>query len=320
MDKNEKTDKIEVKDMHKYLNSEVDIFLLVTKKELREGKNDYFLRVELTDSTGPISGNVWSNAHATNDLFAENDVVKVRAAVTSYKEQIQFNIKKIRKAEPNEYDLNDFIKKTKKDQTALCDKVFALINSINDPFIKKLLLSIFEDNETWQRFITCPAAKSWHHNFVGGLLDHTVTVAEICDFASKLYPVNRDELIAGALLHDFGKIYEYNSLPAIDFTDEGRLLGHIVIGDHFVDKKASEINLFPPKTLMKLRHLILSHHGELEKGAAKVPQTLEAIILHYADNMDAQAMGVTQLIEAATAPNASWTEFDKLNNRYIFIG
>ena len=316
----EKNEKIEVKDMHKYLNTEIDIFLLVTKKELREGKNDYFLRVEFTDKTGPISGNVWTNAHVSNEQFNENEVVKVRAAVTSYKEQLQLNIKKIRKAEEGEYDLDDFIKKTKKDLTTLCDKFFALINSINEPSIKKLLLSIFEDNENWQRFIKSPAAKSWHHNFVGGLLEHTVSVAEICDFVSKLYPVNRDELIAGALLHDFGKIYEYHSLPAIDFTDEGRLLGHIVIGDQIIDEKAKEINLFPLKTLMKIRHLVLSHHGEPEKGAVKIPQTIEAIILHYADNMDAQAMGVTQLIEAATSPSASWTEYDKLNNRYIFIG
>lgn len=313
-------ERIEVKDIYQFVNQEIDTYLLVTKKELREGKKDYFIRVEFTDKHGPISGNVWNNALATMDMFNEGDVVKVRATVINYKDQIQLNIKKIRTAEANEYDFSDFIPKTKKNMDKLSEELFAFIDSVSDEHIKKLLLLIFEDKELWTKFYNCPAAKSWHHNYVGGLLEHTVAVTRICDFASKQYPVKRNELIAGALLHDFGKIFEYTTLPSIDFTNEGRLIGHIAMGDFFVCKKAAEINLFPINTLMKIRHLILSHHGELEKGAVKIPQTLEAVVLHFADNLDAQTMGVNQLIEASSDPNAQWTEYDKLNNRYIYLG
>jgi 3'-5' exoribonuclease len=313
-------ERIEVKDIYQFVNQEIDTYLLVLKKELREGKKDHFIRVEFTDKSGPITGNVWNNALAVMDMFKEGEVAKIRATVINYKDQIQLNIKKIRTAEANEYEFADFIPQTKKDMSILSDEFFALIDSISDEHIKTLLTNIFEDKELWDKFYQCPAAKSWHHNYVGGLLEHTISVAKICDFASKLYPVKRNELIAGALLHDFGKIFEYTTLPSIEFTDEGRLLGHIAMGDYFLCQKAHEINLFPIKTLMKIRHLILSHHGEPEKGAVKIPQTLEAIVLHFADNMDAQTTGVNQLIEAVNDPNAQWTEYDRLNNRYIYIG
>jgi 3'-5' exoribonuclease len=313
-------DKIEVKDIFKYQNQEIDTFLLVIKKELKEGKKDYYIRLELTDKTGPITGNIWTNALLTMDSFKENDIVKVRALVTSYKDQIQLNVKKIRKAEESEYDFDDYIPKTKKDINLLSDEFFKYIDTIKDDFLRQLLLNIFQDKEVWAKFSHCPAAKSWHHNFVGGLLEHTLSVVRICDFVANMYPVNRDELMTGAMLHDLGKVFEYITLPAIEFTDEGRLLGHIVMGDQYITQKAMEINLFPPKTLMKLRHLIISHHGEPEKGAVKVPQTIEATVLHFADNMDAQTMGVQQLREAAYDNSARWSEYDKLNNRYIYLG
>ena len=312
-------EKIEVKDIYQYLNQEIDLFLLLTKKELREGKKDYYIRLDFVDKTGPISGNVWNNALTSMDGYAENDVVKVRALITNYKDQIQLNVKKIRKANENEFEIEDYLQKTKKDVKALSDDFFAMIDSISNEYIKKLLLSIFEDKELWAKFSYCPAAKSWHHNYISGLLEHTCTVVKICDFVSNIYNVNRDILIAGAMLHDIGKVFEYVTLPSIEFTDEGRLIGHIVLGDQFVADKAREINLFPQNLLMKLRHLIISHHGEPEKGAVKVPQTLEAVVLHYADNLDAQAAGTYQLMEASNDPNAKWTEFDKLNNRYIYL-
>jgi len=314
-------ERIECKDIFSYLNREVDLYMMVTKKELREGKTkNTYLRLEFTDKTGPISGNVWQDAHLAVEGYNIGDVVKIRAMVVSFKGQNQLNIKRITKANENEYDLADFIPRTKKDEKKLADELFALINSVKTACLNELLLSIFNDQELLNIFLTCPAAKSWHHNYVGGLLEHTVSVAKICDFAAKLYPVNRDELVAGALLHDFGKIYEYTVMPSIDFSDPGRLIGHIVMSDQLIVKKASEINLFPQQTLLRLRHLIIAHHGELENGSPKVPQTVEAIVLHYADNLDAQTTGVLQLIGSANDPNALWTEFDKLNNRYYFIG
>lgn len=313
-------ERLKVHDLYQFVNQKIVTYLLVVSKELREGKKDYFVRVQMMDKTGPIVGNVWNNALSVVEQFNDGDVVKLEAMVISYKDQIQMNITKIRKATEDEYDMMDFIPKTNKDINAMSDQLFAYIDGIQDLLIKQLLKSIFEDKDYFTRFAQCPAAKSWHHNFVGGLLEHTLSVTKICDFASKQYPVNRDILIAGALLHDSGKVYEYTSMPSIDFTDEGRLIGHIPMADYMITEKAFKINNFSPIVLMKLRHLILSHHGEMEKGAVKIPQMIEAVVLHFADNLDAQTVGVNQLIEAASDPNAKWTEYDKLNNRYIYLG
>lgn len=313
-------EKIFVHDMYQYLNQKIVTYLLVSQKELREGKKDYFVRVQFQDKTGPIVGNIWNNATSMVNLFEEADVCKVEATVISYKDQIQLNITKIRKAEDGEYDLVDYIAKTNKDTDLMAEQLFAFIDSIKDTFLSQLLKSIFDDKELFTKFAMCPAAKSWHHNYVGGLLEHTLSVTKICDFCTNQYELNRDTLITGALLHDFGKIYEYQSMPSIDFTDEGRLIGHIPMADCLICEKAHKINNFPANTLMKIRHLILSHHGELEKGAVKIPQTIEAVVLHFADNLDAQTTGVAQLISASNDPKASWTEYDKLNNRYIYKG
>jgi len=312
-------ERIEVKDVFQYLNQEIDLFLLLAKKELREGKNGYYIRLDFIDKSGSISGNVWNNALASMDGYAENDVVKIRATVINYKEQIQLNVKKIRKATETEYEYGDYIQKSKKDINVLSEYFIGMIDSIADVHLKQLLQNIFNDKEMWAKFSHCPAAKSWHHNYVGGLLEHTVSVIKICEFASNLYQINRDLLVAGAMLHDIGKIFEYETTPIIEFTDEGRLIGHIVMGCQFVTNKASEINLFPQNILMKLMHIIISHHGELEKGAVKVPQIIEAVILHFADNMDAQTIGTLQLKDAVNDPNASWSEYDRLNNRYIYL-
>ncbi len=316
----ETQERLKVHDLYQFVNQKIVTYLLVASKELREGKKDYFVRVQMMDKTGPIVGNVWNNALSVVDSFNDGDVVKIEAMVINYKDQIQLNITKIRKADDNEYDMMDYIPKTNKDINAMSDQFFAFIDSIQDTNLQMLLKAVFEDKEFFTRFVQCPAAKSWHHNYVGGLLEHTLSVTKICDFASKQYNVNRDILIAGALMHDAGKVFEYTCLPSIDFTDEGRLIGHIPMADYMICEKAFKINNFPQNTLMKLRHLILSHHGELEKGAVKVPQMIEAVVLHFADNLDAQTIGVKQLIDAATDPNAKWTEYDKLNNRYIYLG
>ena len=150
-------------------------------------------------------------------------------------------------------------------------------------------------------------------------MEHTISVAGLCDYASHNYKVDRDLLVAGGILHDIGKVMEYQVVPNIEFTPIGRLVGHIPLGDNFVADKTKDINNFPDDLLMKLRHLILSHHGEYEMASARLPQTLEATILHQADNFDAQTIGVQQLKDAVTDDDAKWTEFDRLNSRFYYI-
>jgi len=311
--------KIFVNELKEHLNMEVISNFLVTEKILREGTKDFYLRLKLADNTGSISANVWNNAKAVADKFDEGDVIQVKGFIITYKAQLQVNVNKINKVPQEEYDLNVFLETTSKDINKLSKKLFDYIDSIKNQYLKELLLKIFEDKEFYTKFGQAPAAKGWHHNYIGGLLEHTISVTGLCDYASHNYKVDRDLLVTGGILHDIGKVFEYQVVPNIEFTPVGRLVGHIPLGDNFVADKAKEINNFPTDLLMKLRHLILSHHGEYEKASARLPQTLEATILHQADNFDAQAIGVQQLKNAVTDKDATWTEFDRLNNRFYFV-
>jgi len=312
-------DRLEIKELPSFVGKEIISYYLATGKELREGNKDFFLRLRLTDKTGSIVGNLWNNAREEAEQFEEGDCIKVKATVINYKGQIQLTLTKIRKAELGEFDLSLLLPTTKKDMNQLAEELFSFVDSIQDSFIQQLLRSFFDDKELFAIFSTSPAAKGWHHNFIGGLLEHSLSVAKICDFASTLYPiVQRDLLLCGALLHDIGKIYEYNQKPNIEFTNLGRLIGHLSLGDQMVCEHAKQINQFPPDLLMKIRHLILSHHGEYEKASVRLPQSIEAVLLHQADNLDAQTTGVKQLMEGCPE-DSEWTEFDRLNERYYFL-
>lgn len=310
---------IKINQLSNSLNQEIVSDFLVSQKELREGTKSNYLRLTLADKTGSMVGNVWSNADTFSEKFKEGDVVRIKAIVISYKGKYQLNINVIKPLFPEEYNLADFIASTDKDINKLSDKLFLFIDSIKNNYLKEMLLNIFEDKEFYSKFAQAPAAKSWHHNYVGGLLEHTISVATICDFSSHHYPVDRDLLLIGAILHDIGKVREYSLKSSIDFTAEGRLVGHIPLGDQLVCEQAAKINNFPQGLLMKLRHLILAHHGEYEFASARLPQTIEAVLLHQADNLDAQTIGVKQLIEAQQNPEAEWTDFDRLNNRFYFM-
>ncbi|MDP8268682.1 MAG: HD domain-containing protein [Candidatus Tenebribacter davisii] len=312
-------DKIFINDLKDHLNKEIISNFLVTEKVLREGAKDFYIRLKMADNTGSIPGNVWNNAKDISEKFEEGDVVQVKGFIITYKAQLQITVNKIKKISQEEYDLNDFLETTSKDINKLADKLFSYIDSINNQYLKELLLNIFNDKEFFTKFCQAPAAKSWHHNYIGGLIEHTISVAGLCDYASHNYTIDRDLLVTGAILHDIGKVFEYQVIPNIDFTPVGRLVGHIPLGDNYVTDKTKAINNFPEVLLMKLRHLILSHHGEYEMASARLPQTLEATILHQADNFDAQTIGVQQLREAVTDDNAVWTEFDRLNSRYYYI-
>jgi 3'-5' exoribonuclease len=262
---------------------------------------------------------VWNNAKQISDKFKEGDVIMIKGIVISYREQMQVTVNKVRKLNEGEFDLADYIMATDKDVQGLTERLFRYIDGIGNEYLKQLLLNTFEDKEFLTRFCQAPAAKTWHHNYIGGLLEHTLSVTAICDFASLQYNIDRDLLLTGAILHDVGKVQEYDVRLAIDFTPIGRLVGHIPLGDEMVCKQAAQIDAFPANLLVKLRHLILAHHGEYEKASARLPQTIEAVILHHADNMDAQTVGVRQLVQGNVSDDAEWSEFDRLNQRYYYI-
>ncbi len=310
-------DRIEIKEFSQFVGKEITGYYLAAQKELREGKNDFYLKVRLQDKSASCNANVWNNAQKEAEGFEEGDIVKVKGMVVSYKGQIQLTISKIRFADPSEYDINDFLAKSQKDPKQLADEFFTYMDSIKDVNLNKLLKAIFEDKEFFAKFSYSPAAKTWHHNYIHGLLEHTVSVARLCAFLAQQYSVSYDLLMTGALLHDAAKVYEYEQKPSIEFTNIGRLVGHLTLGDQLVCTKAAQINNFPSELLMLVRHLVLAHHGEYEKGSVRLPQTLEALVLHMADNLDAQTIGVQQLLEITPA-DSEWSEFDKLNNRYYY--
>ncbi|MFA5498244.1 MAG: HD domain-containing protein [Candidatus Cloacimonadia bacterium] len=313
-------ERIAVNRLKNFLGQDVESSYLIMEKEYREGAKGFYLRLRLGDKTGSLNAYIWDNAEYFTNKCQIDDFVVIKGRVRDYKGQLQLTVLDLKVVyEGDGIEVDQFIQTTAMDINQLSESLFEYIDSVKDEFIKTLLKSIFEDHEFFLQYAKAPAAKNWHHNYRGGLLEHTIAVARLCDFSAQFYPVDRDLLLAGALLHDIGKVQEYHGKKSFDFTNIGRLIGHVVLGDELVAKKAAEIDAFPTETLMKLRHMIISHHGELEMGAARVPQTLEATLLRHADNLDAQTTGVKQIMEQGVEDISDWSEYDKLNNRYYYL-
>lgn len=284
-------------------------------KSQKTGKN--YLSLVLSDKTGTISGKVWDISRDIQS-FNEGDYIKIDANVQTFNNDLQLNIKKIRKAQEGEYDEADYIPTTDKNVNDLYTKLNDYINSIEDQYIKRLLTNIFIENNTIaENFKKHTAAKAMHHNYMGGLIEHTISVTAICDFFASHYDdVNRDILIASALLHDIGKIKELSDFPNIDYTDDGELLGHIVMGSEFIGTEADKIDGFPHQLRSLIQHNILAHHGEYEYGSTKLPRTIEAFILHCADDTDAKV----KMFETAIADspsNSVWAGYNRILARNI---
>jgi len=309
---------IYVNSLHQHENKEIAGFYLAAEKEIREGKGGQYMRLRLVDRSGQIAANVWKDVANLSAQFNAGDIIYLKAQVVNYKGQIQLSISTLRFADKSEVDTALFTAKSKYEPELLAERLWGFVDKVDNEYLNRLLHLIFGDKTFFQLFLEAPAAKGWHHNYMHGLIEHSVAVAALCEFCSAQYPVSYDLVITGALLHDAAKIWEYSGQGAYEFTDRGRLLGHLSMGDELVRSKAGEIPGFPEDLLLNLRHLILSHHGEYEKASVRLPQTLEAILLHHCDNLDAQSAGVAQLIDAAS-PDAVWTEYDKLNNRYYRI-
>jgi 3'-5' exoribonuclease len=252
------------------------------------------------------------------------DIVKVKGMTVTYREGLEIKVEKLRKAKEGEGDPQDFLPKSEIDLGLLFENFVKKTEKVKNEHLKKLLRAILDDEKLTRKLKIAPAAKLWHHSYLGGLLEHTLKVAELCEKAAELYDlVDKDLLLTGALLHDIGKIYTYSIAGYVDYTDEGRLLGHIVSGDELVYQKIKKIEGFPENLALELRHLILSHQGELEMASPVVPQTIEAIILHYADEMDAKAGAFSEIIKREALQGKTgkkWSDWIPLIRRYIYLG
>lgn len=290
------------------------VFLCKTKTIALTKNGKEYGNLTLQDKTGQLEAKIWDlNSPAIRD-FEAMDYVQVEGNVTVFNNANQLNIHRIQVASDGQYDPADYFPVSEKDIDEMKEDLLKLIRSVNNPYLQKLLASYFEDPVFMKAFSRHSAARSVHHGFIGGLLEHSLSVATICDNIAGHYPfVNRDLLVTGAILHDVGKLSELSPFPMNEYTDAGQLLGHIIIGAQMVSVRISRIEGFPKKLANELIHMILSHHGELEYGSPKKPAIMEALILSFVDNMDAKVETMHEAIKNKTPVNADgWLGFNKL--------
>jgi len=305
-------------------NQNIDTLFLVQDKrvlETRTGKP--YLRIRLQDKTGEIEGRVWEQANEYARHFKINDYVRVKGIITQFQGELQINVSSIHKVPVEKVNPEDFLPVGKKDIEEMTQSLKKLIESLEDPDYKALLSAFFDDDGFMKTFARSPAAKTMHHAWIGGLLEHTLSIARIAERIVRHYdkeglPLNRDLLITGAVLHDVGKTKELASMPSFEYTTEGKLIGHLVIGVEMIDKAAAKIPGFPEKKLQQIKHLILSHHGDYAFGSPKLPMTLEAIALHFIDNLDAKLMGVYSHIRRHASEDSDWSPYHRIYGQMFY--
>ena len=276
----------------------------------KNGKN--YLNVILQDKTGVIDAKIWDPTSPGIEEFEALDYIDVMGDVSVFNGSLQISIKRVRECHEGEYDPANYLPTTDKDIDQMYDQLLTLVNRTQNEYLKKLLNSFFvEDEDFIKAFKFSSAAKSVHHGFVGGLLEHTLSVATLCEYYAKHYPIlKRDLLVTAALCHDIGKTKELSFFPQNDYTDEGNLLGHIVMGAEMVGERIKGIPGFPPVLANELKHCILAHHGEYEYGSPKKPALIEAVALNFADNLDAKMETFTEVLNSNTSQG--WLGFQKL--------
>ncbi len=288
------------------------IYLCKTKQVLKTKAGKTYYSLILQDKTGIIDGKVWELNNGIEE-FEAMDFIMADGMVTSFQGARQVNINRIRKAQEGEYNPADYIPASKYGIEEMYNELKEIIKTIKDPYLRKLAEMCFiDDTEFANKFKSHSAAKSIHHGFIGGLLQHTLAVARMCSFMADNYNIlDRDLLITAAIFHDIGKVYELSYFPSNDYTDEGQLLGHIFIGAEFIGNKIKEIPGFPKVLATELRHCILAHHGELEYGSPKKPAMAEAMSLAFADNADARLETMTEIYEKAS-PSTEWLGYNRI--------
>jgi 3'-5' exoribonuclease len=281
---------IYVADLGKFENQAVVSFFAVTSKQLRSRKDGgQYLALTLGDRTGQLECRMWDNVAECVAGFEQGDVVKVRAEVSRYNGKLQLTLEKLRRATADEFELADYVPQTRKDVQELWATLVRTVDSFSDPYLQALVRSFLEDPGFAAAFREAPAAKALHHAWLGGLLEHVVSLLGICDVAAQHYPeINRDLLLTGAILHDIGKLEELSWGTSFGYTLQGQLVGHITIGIGMIEKKLAAIPDFPPNLRVLVEHIVLSHHGKLEFGSPKLPMIPEAVLFNYLDDLDAK--------------------------------
>ena len=290
-----------------------EIYLCKFKQAALTKSGKPYDNVILQDKTGTLDAKIWDPGSVGIDEFDAMDYVAVTGDVTSFQGNLQLSIKRVRKVGEGEYEPENYLPVTDKDIDEMYKEMMGYINSIKNPYLSKLLHMFFDDEAFAKAFKFHSAAKSVHHGFVGGLLEHTVSVTRNCNYFAENYPfLNRDLLLTAAMFHDIGKLKELSTFPENDYTDAGQLLGHIMIGAEWIGDKIREIDGFPVVLANELKHCILAHHGELEYGSPKKPALVEALALSFADNLDAKMETVREILAGVSENNLQWQGFNRL--------
>jgi 3'-5' exoribonuclease len=297
-----------------------DIFVLSEKilSQKKDGNN--FLNVTLADKTGTVKGVVWDNVDQISAGVSSGDFVHIRGSVNEYREAFQLVIKNMEKCSADVINPSDFLPTTSRDIDSMFARLSRITSSIKNASFKKLIEAFWNDKQFVRKFKTAPAAKKMHHAYIGGLLEHTLSMVSLADKVAGHYSgIDRDLLLAGATLHDIGKIKEFEYQFSIDYSDAGRLLSHIVMGIEMIDAKLAGIEDFPSDQMLLLKHMIVSHHGSREFGSPEPPKTIEAVILNYIDELDSKVKGIRDFI-ATEDPNETWTSFHRMLGRHFYKG
>jgi 3'-5' exoribonuclease len=285
---------------------------VVASKQVKAKKNgEPFLALVLADRTGQIEAKMWDNVDEFIDAFEQDDFLKVKGLVNKYKNRFQLTIHKLRRMEEAEIDFTDYLPKTTKDIGELWRELAETVGTFQNPHLKALVESFMADAEIAERYRNAPAAKTLHHAYIGGLLDHVVSLFRSCDLMCRNYPqVNRDLLLTGAFLHDIGKTQELAYNRAFSYTTRGQLLGHMIIELEMLQAKLAKLPDFPAELKILLEHLIISHHGQYEFGSPKLPMFPEALMLHYLDDLDSKMEAMRAHFEREAGLEGPWTSYN----------
>ena len=289
----------------------VDHYLLIKKLEVRlTRQNKQYLNMELGDKSETLNANVFDNFEDIYNSFKNGEVVKVNGIIDDYQGTKQIRINFLNAVNPSDnISISDFLPKSTKDLTEMKKEFVKRIDTLSDYYLKTLMKTVF-DEERLDKFLTAPAGKSWHHGYIHGLIEHTLEIIKICDLMCNIHPeINRDLLITGAMMHDLGKTEELKYDGAFEYTDKGKLIGHIIISAMIINEEARKITGFPEELKNCLLHIILSHQGKLEYASPVVPKTLEAITLYQADELSAKVNAYKNALSTQMKADSKWTNF-----------
>jgi 3'-5' exoribonuclease len=286
-------------------------FVVISKQIKPKKSGDPYLALILGDRSGQIEAKMWDNVENSLDAFEQEDFVKVKGLLNRYKNRFQLTIHKLRKLAESEIDFSDYLSKTTKDIGELWQTLAGFVASFQNEHLKALVEAFMSDPEIAEAYRNAPAAKALHHAYLGGLLDHVVSLVRSCDLICRNYPqINRDLLLTGAFLHDIGKIYELAYNRNFSYTTRGQLLGHMVIELEMLQTKLAQLPGFPDELKTLVEHLIISHHGHYEFGSSKLPMFPEALMLHYLDDLDSKMEAMRAHFDREASLDDAWTGYN----------